>query len=88
MKTFLYKSDKNGRKKCFPQDIKNSSMVCNIGTLIFMFTIMYLNSSKIFKFYGQFRRKARMNIRSWAHSWLNRALELGTYRLDGKLFTL
>ena len=36
--------------------------------------IMYFNSSKIFKFLGQFWIGARMHVRLWAHSWFNRAL--------------
>ena len=38
MKSFLYKNGKNCRKKCFPQDIKNSHMIHYLQTLISMFT--------------------------------------------------
>ena len=38
---------------------------------------MYFNSSKIFTVLGRFRIGARIHIRPWVHSWLNRAVGLG-----------
>ena len=44
---------------------------------------MYFKTSKVFKFFGRFRIGARMHIRPWARSWLNRALRVLGSKMAG-----
>ena len=54
MKVLLYKSGKNRRKKYFFEDIKSLKQYMPIKADLYVH-ITYFNSSKIFKFLGQFR---------------------------------
>ena len=65
---FLYKNCKNCTgKNVFLNILKLSNDILPTNTDLYVH-IMYFNSSKMLKFLGRFRIRARTHIRPWAHS--------------------